>query len=150
MTAAAWTASDDASTQTQVPLPVQILTTIFYAGFAISVSIVAMAMFGLIGILLAVLFAWQWTRLAALNAGIRWESPCATKRDDTPPLSPTGNASFDAYRADQIARLEQERQDFETFLQRLRAAKDKSEFDQFMADHPGASQPQAGDDAPKA
>ncbi|PZX18520.1 uncharacterized protein DUF2852 [Palleronia aestuarii] len=46
----------------------------------------------------------------------------------------TGNAAFDAYRADTLHRLEEEQQAFESFLKRLREAKDKAEFDQFMAD----------------
>lgn len=45
---------------------------------------------------------------------------------------PTGNAAFDAYRADTLRRLEEEQGSFESFLERLRAAKDKSEFDAFM------------------
>ncbi|MEH6521532.1 DUF2852 domain-containing protein [Sulfitobacter sp.] len=45
---------------------------------------------------------------------------------------PTGNSAFDAYKADTLRRLEDEQDSFETFLERLRAAKDKSEFDSFM------------------
>ena len=45
---------------------------------------------------------------------------------------PTGNAAFDAYKADTLRRLEEEQGSFESFLERLRAAKDKSEFDAFM------------------
>jgi hypothetical protein len=45
---------------------------------------------------------------------------------------PTGNSAFDAYKADTLRRLEDEQGSFETFLERLRAAKDKSEFDSFM------------------
>ena len=44
----------------------------------------------------------------------------------------TGNSAFDAYRDETLRRLEQEQEDFEAFLQRLRDAKDKSEFDDFM------------------
>ncbi len=44
----------------------------------------------------------------------------------------TGNAAFDAYKADTLSRLEEEQNNFEAFLERLREAKDKSEFDQFM------------------
>ncbi|MEM6941438.1 MAG: DUF2852 domain-containing protein [Pseudomonadota bacterium] len=44
----------------------------------------------------------------------------------------TGNAAFDAYRADTLRRLEEEQENFEAFLKRLRDAKDKAEFDQFM------------------
>ncbi|MCY4169725.1 MAG: DUF2852 domain-containing protein [Rhodobacter sp.] len=44
----------------------------------------------------------------------------------------TGNAAFDAYKAETLRRLEDEQVAFEAFLQRLREAKDKIEFDQFM------------------
>ena len=47
-------------------------------------------------------------------------------------LRPTGNSAFDAYKADTLRRLEEEQEKFEEFLERLREAKDKSEFDQFM------------------
>ena len=47
-------------------------------------------------------------------------------------MTPTGNSAFDAYREDTLRRLEDEQQSFENFLQRLRDAKDKAEFDQFM------------------
>ena len=46
----------------------------------------------------------------------------------------SGNSAFDAYKADTLRRLEQEQDAFEAFLQRLREAKDKAEFDQFMDD----------------
>ena len=46
----------------------------------------------------------------------------------------SGNTAFDAYKADTLRRLEDEQKAFEAFLQRLREAKDKSEFDQFMDD----------------
>ena len=47
-------------------------------------------------------------------------------------LRPTGNSAFDAYKADTLKRLEDEQEKFEAFLERLRDAKDKAEFDQFM------------------
>ena len=46
----------------------------------------------------------------------------------------SGNSAFDAYKADTLKRLEEEQDAFEAFLQRLREAKDKAEFDQFMED----------------
>ena len=58
-------------------------------------------------------------------------------------MKPTGNSAFDSYKADTLQRLEQEQQDFEAFLERLREAKDKSEFDQFMDERARA----AGGDA---
>jgi hypothetical protein len=50
----------------------------------------------------------------------------------TPPSS--GNKAFDDYRAETLRRLEDEQREFQDFLERLRFAKDKSEFDQFMAE----------------
>jgi len=46
----------------------------------------------------------------------------------------SGNNAFDEYRAETLRRLEEEEKEFHEFLGRLRAAKDKAEFDQFMAD----------------
>ena len=45
---------------------------------------------------------------------------------------PTGNSAFDAYRAETLRRLEDEHREFLSFLEKLREAKDKAEFDQFM------------------
>ncbi|QJP16510.1 DUF2852 domain-containing protein [Starkeya sp. ORNL1] len=47
---------------------------------------------------------------------------------------PSGNRAFDEYREETLRRLEDEEREFKDFLERLRQAKDKSEFDQFMAD----------------
>ncbi len=49
-------------------------------------------------------------------------------------VRPTGNHAFDSYKADTLRRLEEEQEAFEAFLQRLREAKDKAEFDEFMDD----------------
>jgi hypothetical protein len=46
----------------------------------------------------------------------------------------SGNTAFDAYKSETLRRLEEEQSAFEEFLKRLREAKDKSEFDQFMDD----------------
>lgn len=44
----------------------------------------------------------------------------------------SGNSAFDAYKAETLRRLEEEQDSFQDFLKRLREAKDKAEFDQFM------------------
>jgi hypothetical protein len=49
-----------------------------------------------------------------------------------PPSS--GNHAFDEYRADTLRRLEDEQREFREFLQRLRFARDRAEFDQFMSE----------------
>jgi Protein of unknown function (DUF2852) len=46
----------------------------------------------------------------------------------------SGNRAFDEYREETLTRLEEEQREFREFLERLRKAKDKEEFDQFMAD----------------
>lgn len=58
---------------------------------------------------------------------------------------PSGNDAFDAYKSETLHRLEKEQNNFEAFLKRLRDAKDKAEFDQFMddraSDNDAASEP---------
>ncbi len=55
----------------------------------------------------------------------------------------SGNHAFDEYRAETLRRLEEEQREFLDFLQRLRHAKDKAEFDQFMSERrrPDPGQP---------
>jgi hypothetical protein len=60
----------------------------------------------------------------------------------------SGNHAFDEYRTETLRRLEEEQREFRDFLDRLRFAKDKQEFDQFMADRrnraaPDSPQPQS-------
>jgi hypothetical protein len=45
----------------------------------------------------------------------------------------SGNRAFDDYRSETLKRLEDEQREFKEFLERLRVAKDRAEFDQFMA-----------------
>jgi len=63
--------------------------------------------------------------------------------------SGSGNAAFDEYRRDTLRRLEEEQRDFRGFLERLRFARDRAEFDQFMSDRRNAPQtpPPAGPEA---
>jgi hypothetical protein len=49
----------------------------------------------------------------------------------------SGNRAFDDYRAETLKRLEEEQREFKDFLARLRFAKDRAEFDQFMAERRG-------------
>jgi hypothetical protein len=55
--------------------------------------------------------------------GPRWRKPASS-----------GNRAFDEYRAETLKRLEEEEREFREFLDRLRVAKDKAEFDQFLAE----------------
>ena len=58
-------------------------------------------------------------------------------------LRSSGNTAFDAYKSETLRRLEDEQAAFEAFLQRLRDAKDKSEFDSFMDDRARAARSEA-------
>jgi hypothetical protein len=62
-----------------------------------------------------------------------------------PSPRPSGNRAFDEYRQETLRRLEDEQREFQEFLARLRTAKDKAEFDQFMAERRTRSGPPAGD-----
>jgi hypothetical protein len=70
----------------------------------------------------------------------RWEE---RRRDWTGPyhggaggprggLHETGNRAFDEYRAEALRKLEEEAGEFRTFLERLRMARDRAEFDEYL------------------
>jgi len=60
----------------------------------------------------------------------------------------SGNVAFDEYREETLRRLEDEQEEFRGFLERLRHAKDKAEFDQFMADRKRRSDDPNGSEGP--
>ncbi|HVC61517.1 MAG TPA: DUF2852 domain-containing protein [Acetobacteraceae bacterium] len=65
-----------------------------------------------------------------------WKSfwNCGSGRAHAQAAPSSGNRAFDEYRAETLRRLEEEQKEFGTFLDRLRFAKDKAEFDQFMTE----------------
>jgi hypothetical protein len=63
-------------------------------------------------------------------------------------FSSSGNRAFDEYREETLKRLEEEQREFREFLDRLRLAKDRAEFDQFMTGR--KNRPSPGPDAPPA
>ena len=66
-------------------------------------------------------------------------------------LRPSGNRAFDQYRAEALTRLEEEATEFREFLGRLRMAKDRAEFDEFMRERRNrqAGSGPTGSDAPQ-
>ena len=44
----------------------------------------------------------------------------------------SGNVAFDEYRQETLRKLDEEQREFHDYLDRLRSAKDRAEFDQFM------------------
>ncbi len=130
---------DLAYLQHAAPVAVQILSMIFFVAFAIVSTALAFNWFWPAGFALAVLFGMRgfgpfqgdnWS----LRARGRDAASVPVKSDPAPVMPPSGNASFDAYRSDMLARLEAEHQSFQDFLGRLREARDKTEFDRFMDD----------------
>jgi hypothetical protein len=92
-------------------------------------------------------FIWWWPLGLAILAFMIgtgrmgcWNHNGARRRQNV-----SGNRAFDEYRADTLRGLEEEQREFKEFLKRLRDAKDRAEFDQFMAERrnrPDDSQPQ--------
>jgi hypothetical protein len=76
------------------------------------------------------------TKMDGMRGGDWWGGPRSS-----------GNRAFDDYRAETLHRLEDEQREFRDFLDRLRFAKDKTEFDAFMAERrnrtPDGPQPQS-------
>lgn len=72
----------------------------------------------------------------------RWQARMARRWDDKMDRwaaharahRSSGNRAFDEYRDETLRRLEDEEREFRAFLDKLRMAKDRAEFDQFMAD----------------
>lgn len=75
------------------------------------------------------------------NAG--WKAPWGRAQPST-----SGNKAFDEYRDETLRRLEEEEREFQAFLDRLRKARDKSEFDTFMAER--RTRPTHGQDVTEA
>ena len=78
----------------------------------------------------------------------KWERKMERWGMQAKAFHPTGNHAFDEYREETLKRLEEEADAFQSFLERLRMAKDRTEFEQFMAERrnrgndTGASGPQ--------
>ena len=90
----------------------------------------------LAAMVLGLVFAWP-VGLAILGYMIwskRMFGTCTRRSRHVPGYraESTGNAAFDAYRDETLKRLEDEHRAFLDFLQKLREARDKAEFDQFM------------------
>ena len=62
----------------------------------------------------------------------------------------SGNRAFDDYRSETLRRLEDEQREFKDFLERLRFAKDKTEFDAFMNERRGRPDNEAPQSSPPA
>jgi hypothetical protein len=92
---------------------------------------------------------WHEQRERMHDAAHRWWHGRHGERAANGGRPSTGNRAFDEYREETLRRLEDEQREFRDFLDRLRHAKDKSEFDQFMSDRRRPrDEPPRGDDPP--
>ena len=78
---------------------------------------------------LALLFYMIWSNRMFSNSKSCSRTKSFYRRD-----AASGNTAFDPYNASTLRRLEEEQLEFESFIDRLRAAKDQTEFDEFMKD----------------
>ena len=83
---------------------------------------------------LAILAYMIWSKRMFTGNGTKSTAVRSWSQSRHPAFRSSGNTAFDAYKAETLRRLEEEQDAFQEFLNRLREAKDKSEFDQFMAD----------------
>ena len=97
-------------------------------GAWIAAMVLGFILFWPLGLALLAYMIWSKRMFATCSRRTR------TDRTDRTGLGSSGNTAFDAYKADTLRRLEEEQANFQDFLKRLRAAKDKAEFDQFMED----------------
>ena len=116
-----------------------VLVVAFWVAWPIGLAIVAfLAITGRLQAWRADMQADGWFNLETLFPGrrsmpVRW--PARRKS--------SGNQAFDHYRDATISRLETEQREFQAFLEKLRQARDKAEFDSFMAERR-----EKGSDAP--
>lgn len=107
----------------------------------IALMVVGFILFWPIGLGLLAYLIWSGRMACAKKGGPgRWHFANEDGRRDRGPRwrgkrwrhGSSGNRAFDEYREDTLRRLEDEQQEFTDFLERLRHARDKAEFDQFM------------------
>jgi hypothetical protein len=90
----------------------------------IAVTVIGFVLFWPIGLALLAYIIWS-KRMSCNSWGRRHHHRARA-------MGRTGNTAFDSYREETLKRLEEERDAFVSFLEQLRAAKDRAEFDQFM------------------
>jgi len=109
----------------------------------IAVMVLGFILFWPIGLAILAYLIWSGRMGCGRNGEFnRWQQRMTDKWDrkmerwgrDARGFASSGNAAFDEYREETLRRLEEEQREFREFLGRLRKAKDKQEFDQFMTD----------------
>lgn len=123
-----------------------------WSGWEIGAMVAGFVIFWPLG-LLAIFAKWKFGQLwkGSAQGAAPWAGfsmPDLSSFSWGGPVGGSGNAAFDAYKREQLQRLEEERRrleaeqrEFRAFVDRLRRAKDEEEFNRFMAERaarPGA------------
>ena len=103
-----------------IPRPVWIVMTIL--GFIF---------FWPIGLLVLGYLFWSGKMRCGHGNGTDWKSKWQSRAGL---YGSTGNHAFDDYRDETLRKLEEDAREFRGFVDRLRKAKDKDEFDRFMSE----------------
>ncbi|MFN0219945.1 MAG: DUF2852 domain-containing protein [Hyphomicrobium sp.] len=124
----------------------------------LAAMLLGFVLFWPIGLAVLAYLLWSGRMTCGWHGGrSRWQSRFADKfdrarsrvEDEVKSFSggfSSGNSAFDDYRQSTLKRLEEEERQFRAFLDRLRQAKDKSEFDSFMSER--RERPAQGEAAP--
>jgi len=123
----------------------------------IAVMVLGFILFWPIGLGILAYMLWS-GRMGCWKHGApgRWHNKRKNSWQSRAENAPAGNSAFEEYREATLRRLEDEEREFHDYLERLRRAKDKEEFDRFMdelksrpaRDEGEPSDPGADDDTP--
>lgn len=120
----------------------------------IAVMVLGFILFWPLGLAILAYMIWSGRMGCGRHGDVtRWQQRMADKWDrgverwgrEMRGFHSSGNRAFDEYREETLRKLEEESREFRAFLDRLRKAKDKEEFDAFMAERrarPASEDPQ--------
>ena len=102
----------------------------------IGLMVLGFIVFWPVGLALLAYLIWSGRMGSCKGRRGRWQEKMERFKSggSAPRWRSSGNRAFDEYREETLRRLEDEQKDFKKFLAKLRMAKDKAEFDQFMTD----------------
>jgi len=113
-------------------------------GAWIALMVIGFVVFWPVGLALLFYLKWSGRMSSWKNGGYgRWYTPDgrnarqefrAWKRQAKWGRPSSGNVAFDEYREETLRKLDEEQHAFRDYLDKLRSAKDRAEFDQFMAE----------------
>ena len=118
----------------------------------IALVVIGFIVFWPIGLALLVYMIWSGKMFCGRNGRYgRWYAPEGHESRRSHSYSwgrrsSSGNVAFDEYREETLRKLDEEQREFRDYLDRLRSAKDRAEFDQFMNERrsrPPAAEPPA-------